>query len=96
MAKGQLISVDFASELCDPEDMLLQIATPQGGVCAGEVYWCMKEHVADELQRLRSVLREVRDYAAGHHSQEETHVWLHSLTVDIPHMIDHELGDVNE
>ena len=40
---------------------------------------------------LEKELRELKDYAEGHHSQEEPHVWLHSLTVDIPSRIEQAL-----
>ena len=42
---------------------------------------------------LEKELRELRDYAAGHHSDQESCFWLHSLTIDIPHMINTVLGD---
>ena len=42
----------------------------------------------ERIHELETALRELKTYAEGHHSQEGTHVWLHSLTVDIPHQID--------
>lgn len=48
--------------------------------------------MATEILRLRATLRELKEYAAAHHADEGSHVWLHSLTVDIPHRIDFELS----
>lgn len=42
----------------------------------------------DRIRDLEDELRGLREYAAGHHAHEESHVWLHSLTVDIPSRIE--------
>jgi len=51
-------------------------------------YEVLLEHYRQAIE----VLREVKEYAEGHHAQEETCVWLHSLTVDIPSRIEIALG----
>lgn len=45
------------------------------------------------IQALRKSLCEVKAFAEGHHADEESHVWLHGLTVDIPAMIESALYD---
>ena len=47
---------------------------------------------AKENRRLRQALNDVKTYAAGHHADEESCVWLHGLTIDIPTMIEQELS----
>jgi hypothetical protein len=42
--------------------------------------------------KARGCLGEIRDYAEGHHSDQPGHVFLHSLTVDIPSMCDAALS----
>ena len=41
MATGRIVRVDFESDDCDDNEMVLHIATPQGGVTAGAVSWDM-------------------------------------------------------
>ena len=36
-------------------------------------------------------LHELRDFALGHHSQQESCNWLHALTIDVPAMIEKQL-----
>lgn len=45
----------------------------------------------NRIAKLETALREVSQYAAGHHADQESCFWLHSLTVDIPHMIEKDL-----
>ena len=89
MATGRLVSVDF--ETPEPDEMLLHIATPSGGVVHGEVFWCMEDHTGSEILRLRAALRELRDYCSSHHADQQPCEYLHALTVDVPHMIDNTL-----
>lgn len=54
------------------------------------------EPVRKRFNHLINELHELRNYASGHHSQEDSCVWLHALTVDIPAMIDKALEDYEE
>lgn len=59
MAIGTLMRVDFESDECIPGDMMLFIATPQGGVVGGEVFWCMK----DDAESMRDRIAEIEEAA---------------------------------
>jgi hypothetical protein len=37
-------------------------------------------------------LRRIMDIAKYHHNQQQPHLWLHALTVDIPAIVDAALG----
>ena len=60
---------------------------------AAAVDYVLLRQAADKLLSMEECLRDVKSFAEGHHSQEVRCVWLHGLTVDIPHRIDLELGD---
>jgi hypothetical protein len=58
-------------------------------------YEVLLSHYRDQQQRiakLEAALRETSEFAAAHHSGQESCIWLHSLTIDIPHRIADELG----
>lgn len=59
MAEGRLVSVDFVSEHCGNGEMLLHVATPIGGVCAGKIYWYAEGLWLASYQTLHSALERI-------------------------------------
>ena len=47
--------------------------------------------LATERDRLRLELIAIYEFAMAHHGDQEPHVWLHGLTVDIPDQIERAL-----
>ena len=42
----------------------------------------------DRITALEAELRDLKAFAEGHHAQQESCVWLHALTIDMPHRIE--------
>jgi hypothetical protein len=45
-------------------------------------------------ERCLAALRAIGEFAAAHHDQQEPHLWLHALLVDIPSMVETALEEV--
>lgn len=50
--------------------------------------WVRWEDVEAERNRLRNGIRDIALIAAAHHDHQQSHLWLHALTIDIPHLCD--------
>jgi outer membrane lipoprotein-sorting protein len=42
----------------------------------------------ERIKELEASLISIREFAEGHHQQQQGHFWLHALQVDIPEMVD--------
>lgn len=51
------------------------------------------EATCEGCERLREWLISIREFARAHHDQQEPHLWLHALLVDIPAHVDEAVGE---
>lgn len=51
------------------------------------------EMMRERVTKLEKVLRDIKEFACAHHSGEIASLWLHSLLVDIPQMVNDCLQD---
>ncbi len=60
----------------------------QGCVVGESERWC-----GLKINAFRQELIDIGKFAAGHHGDEESCLWLHALTVDIPTMVEQATGE---
>lgn len=80
MNVGNLISVDFD----EPEagEMILHISTKSGGMCAGPVYWTMKDERDEEIDRLKKQIKQIhKDYGCEVRDPCGT-IWEHAAKLE--------------
>ena len=78
----------------DYEQGLTEVAAKLRRTNAGTAAFVLRAR--HELSRLRSELEELKRFSAAHHSDQQAHVFLHALTVDIPARIDTILDESTE